>query len=396
MTPEQYVAKRFILPNLKIQKVLKASNKLLHIYCIKTTDYEVCRKCPTKSFSVHDRRKVSVRDSKLRNKHVRLIVYKRRFRCPSCKSVFTEAIDGVKVGFRTTEKYRDQLLYDFKNFESTKSVGVANRCSDTLVTNIVNERLELELRKTNNTPWGRTVCIDEHAFKRNHRRSRKEFVTGFVDNKRKCLRELAFGQMHDDLESAIKHIPGPENVTNAVIDMHTGYKNFILDFFPNAKITVDKFHVLRLIQPAIRKYRKEVTGDKRSNPIRKLLLKNRKKLLPHQKRAVSRFCSEFPNVGEAYWFKERLSNFYNIKGHKHASRILTKITDDMAVSKLPEIQKLRRTLIKWRHEILQYFKTGLTNARIEGFNRKCKLIQRKAYGFRSRPNYRLRVLYSCR
>jgi len=174
MTPEQYVAKRFILPNLKIQKVLKASNKLLYICCAKTTDYEVCRKCPTKSYSVHDRRNVSIQDSKLRNKHVRLIITKRRFRCPKCKSVFTESIEGVKVGFRTTEKFRDQLLYDFKHFESTKSVGKANRCSDTLVTNIVNERLELELRKTKNTPWGKTVCIDEHAFKRNQKRSHKD------------------------------------------------------------------------------------------------------------------------------------------------------------------------------------------------------------------------------
>lgn len=45
--------------------------------------------------------------------------------------------------------------------------------------------------------------------------------------------------------------------------------------------------------------------------------------------------------------------------------------------------------------ILCYFKTGLTNARIEGFNRKCKLIQRTSYGLKSFGNYRLRALYSC-
>ena len=67
----------------------------------------------------------------------------------------------------------------------------------------------------------------------------------------------------------------------------------------------------------------------------------------------------------------------------------------MALSKLPEIKTLRRTLMRWSEGILQYFKTGHTNARVEGFNRKCKLIQRKAYGFRSFKNYRLRVLYRC-
>ena len=59
-----------------------------------------------------------------------------------------------------------------------------------------------------------------------------------------------------------------ENVTNVVIDLTDGYKKFAQSFFYNANIVADKFHVLRLINPALNKYRKEVTGDKRKNPIR--------------------------------------------------------------------------------------------------------------------------------
>jgi len=40
----------------------------------------------------------------------------------------------------------------------------------------------------------------------------------------------------------------------------------------------------------------------------------------------------------------------------------------MALSKLPEIKTLRKTLVKWRQEILNYFRTRITNARTEGFN----------------------------
>ena len=177
--------------------------------------------------------------------------------------------------------------------------------------------------------------------------------------------------------------------------MSNGFKNFALNYFPNAQIVVDKFHVIRLIHPAIRKYRKEVTGDDRKNPIRHLLLKNNERLKRYQKKAVNRFCRENPKVNEVYRFKERINKFYRIKGFNQASRILTKITDDMALSKIPEIKTLRATLIRWRKEILLYFKTGLTNARAEGFNRKCKLIQRKAMVFKSFGNYRLRALYAC-
>lgn len=395
MTPENYLLKKLMLPELKLLRVEKISNKTLHYHCIKKTKWEICRKCPTKCFKVHDHRTVSIRDTKLQYKNIRLIIKKRRFRCPNCKSVFTESINGIRVGYRTSEKYRNKLLFDYKNFNTIKSVASIARCSDTLVTKVVNERLELELRKSRNTPWGNSVLIDEHAFTRDPKTGRKTFVTSFVDNNRKCLRELAPSRFHDEMVAAINHIPGRENVTHAVIDMTGTYKNFIESYFPNAKIIVDKFHVIRLIHPAIKKYRKEATGDVRKNPIRHLLLKNRKRLQPYQKRAVTRFCQENPNVNEVYRFKERITNFYNIKGFNQASRVLTKITDDMARSKIKEIRTLRRTLMKWRAEILRYFKTGLTNGRIEGFNRKCKLIQRKSYGLKSFENYRLRALYNC-
>ena len=395
MTPENYVLKKLVLPELKLLRVIKISHKTLHYHCVKKTTWEVCRKCPTKSYSVHDHRDVTIREAKLHNKNIRLIIRKRRFRCPRCKSVFTEIIGGIKPGYRTTEKYRSEILHNFKLYENTKSVSKQNRCSSALVTKICNERLELELRKTKNTPWGKSVGIDEHCFGRNNKNGRREFVTAFVDNNRKCLRELAPSRDYMDVQNAIDHIPGRENVSHVAIDMSDNFKSFALSFFPNAKIVSDKFHVIRLIHPAIRKYRKEVTGDKRTNPIRNLLLKNRSRLKPYQKRAVTRFCQENLKVNEVYRFKERITNFYNIKGLRQAERILTKITDDMAMSKIPEIQTLRNTLRKWRPEILRYFETGLTNARVEGFNRKCKLIQRKAYGLRSFDNYRLRALYSC-
>jgi len=48
--------------------------------------------------------------------------------------------------------------------------------------------------------------------------------------------------------------------------------------------------------------------------------------------------------------------------------------------------------MKWRTEILQYFISGLTNARVEGYNRVAKGEQYSSFGVRSFINYRLRLL----
>ena len=61
----------------------------------------------------------------------------------------------------------------------------------------------------------------------------------------------------------------------------------------------------------------------------------------------------------------------------------------------PSLQTFRRTLMRWRREILAYFGTGLTNGRTEGFNNKAKLVKKRAYGYRSFRNYRLRLLNAC-
>ncbi len=51
--------------------------------------------------------------------------------------------------------------------------------------------------------------------------------------------------------------------------------------------------------------------------------------------------------------------------------------------------------MRWRHEVLGYFACRLTNARTEGFNGKAKLVIRRAYGYKSFRNYRLRLLSAC-
>ena len=95
---------------------------------------------------------------------------------------------------------------------------------------------------------------------------------------------------------------------------------------------------------------------------------------------------------EIYWFKESLYQLYRTKGFNKAAQALTNLTDRMALSALPEIKKLRRTLMKWRTEILNYFKTGLTNAKTEGYNRLAKGEQYSAFGVRNFLTYRLRML----
>lgn len=239
-------------------------------------------------------------------------------------------------------------------------------------------------------PWPRRIGIDEHGFRRSER-----FVTMVVDHDNKRLREVVAGKTAAQLEDALSSIPGRENVELVSLDMSDSYKSFVKGFFPNARMVADKFHVLRLLNGHINRRRKEITGDVRKNPVRKLLLRNRRSLNYLERLALDRWLEENLALKEIYWWKENLHSLYRCIGIRWATRKLQKMLDMMAKSLLPEIRTLRKTLLRWREEILNYFVYRLTNARTEGFNNVAKTVKKRSYDFRNFENYRLRLLSAC-
>jgi transposase len=246
-----------------------------------------------------------------------------------------------------------------------------------------------------NYPWPKIVGIDEHSFRRNPRTGYTEFATVIVDYVHPRVREIVQGKTTLELKAQLGAIPEPGNVQYAVIDLCDPFKNFVREHLPNASLVADKFHVLRLLSPALLRKRFEVAGTRADLRAKKLLLMSSRKLDWKARLTLEHFLRNYPELNELYVWKERLHSFYRIRGYERAVRALTEITDQMAASTLKEIKTLRATLKKWRNEILAYFKTGLTNARTEGFNNRAKVVKRMAYGYRSFRNYRLRVLSAC-
>jgi transposase len=389
----QSTSKMVLLPELKLLNQWQQNKFRNHYKCVKESEFEVCPHCAVKCFSVHDRRWVKVQDQPIRGAGVTLHVLKRRFRCSSCKKVFTEPLNGVRKGFRTTGRFRRGLKWACENFRDLKRVQKAYSCSAGLCQTVFYEQLEVKLRERIDNCWGKKLGIDEHTWRKRHGGKRQtEFASMIVDHDRKRVAEVVNGKTVQALKEALDYIPGRERVEEVTIDMCDPFKKFVREFFPNAKLTADKFHVLRLTNPIINKARTEITGDQRSNPIRKLLLRNRHNLEYFEKAALDKWLNEYTKVKEIYWFKEALYQLYRTKGYDRAARALTNLTDRMALSNLTEIKKLRRTLMKWRTEILQYFISGLTNARVEGYNRVAKGEQYSSFGVRSFINYRLRLL----
>jgi transposase len=383
---------RFILlPELRFKHTYQLHRAQV-FECEKVKTTEICPKCATPSSVTYDHRWISVKDEPIRRSSCVLRIRKRRLFCKSCRKPFMEPVGGILRRQRTTQRLKRAMLWAAETFSSLASVEEFYRCSTSLIYANVFEQLELKLREYD-YPWPKVIGIDEHFFRRENEHRR--YFTIFTDIKNHRPREALLGKKKERLEAKLEHIAGRENVIWAVIDLSATYRKLIREFFPNAKIVADKFHVLRLFTKALRIVRHRSKHEKKDLPPLRMMLKSRRKLDYFQRQQLDRELKKFPEINEAYRIKEESMTFYRIKGHRRAGQAFTKLIDRLELSQLQAMKRLAGTLKKWREEILNYFVTGLTNAMSEGFNRVASLVKNRGFGYRNPKNYRLRFLSAC-
>jgi transposase len=102
-------------------------------------------------------------------------------------------------------------------------------------------------------------------------------------------------------------------------------------------------------------------------------------------------------VHEAWAAKEAPRDLYTFWGDEPVARQwLDGLINDCTTAAAAEVRGLARTLVQWREPILAWHTTtGHTGGPVEGLDSLIKNMTRIAAGFRSFPNYRLRILLAC-
>ncbi len=86
------------------------------------------------------------------------------------------------------------------------------------------------------------------------------------------------------------------------------------------------------------------------------------------------------------------------KNHRYCRMLILDLlrkVEMLKASPFRPMQTLGKSLTAWLNPIARMFRYYKSNGILEGFHRKMKLIQRRAYGFRNFENYRLRVRVLC-
>jgi transposase len=184
--------------------------------------------------------------------------------------------------------------------------------------------------------------------------------------------------------------------------MWAGYRRAVQEALPNAKIVVDKFHVLMKANMAFEAVRRKIAressngaglGLKRAH---KLFDMRAKDLTDEQYLTVSGWLNTFPLLAAAYDLKERLYAIYDVTTPEEAWGEYLHWESTIPNELVKPYRVVKTAFRNWRPYILNYFDDQrVTNAFTESFNAKVRAVYRNGRGY-TFERLRAKVLYTDR
>jgi transposase len=381
------------LPGFTIQKV---SGYQPMVFDLSYDRIPRCARCKSKS--------VRKKDSYIRNVHHELIGHRRvllRFKayklfCNDCRRYCNQQFAGINKHQRSTERLQGQIFHQHVSGISQKDLATHFKKGKATIERWYQRRYRLENKELINTPCPIVLGIDEHSFSR-----KQGFSTTLCDLRKHKVFDIVKGRSEPDLASYLNALSGKERVRVVCMDLSTTYRSIVKKHFPNARIVADRFHVIRLMQHQCMMTYRELSSEVKSNRGILALLRTRPdNLTPEKKIKRDKFLTENPAIAAIYQFQQHMHDILMKKTvtqrtcQKLIPNFLNMI-ESLKDSPFKYLTALGKTFDKWKDEIACMWRFSKSNGITEGFHRKMKLIQRRAYGFRNFENYRTRVRVLC-
>ena len=182
------------------------------------------------------------------------------------------------------------------------------------------------------------------------------------------------------------------------MDLSDGYRQIARQYFPNAKIVADRFHVIRLVNHHFLKlWQQQDPVGRKDRGLLSLMRRHQWRLTAEQQENLGRYLSRYPVLEALYAAKQRLAELLLIKSanSNYAKKQLPKLLALLRQFTDSPAKSLANTLLSWLEPIVRMWRFSKSNGITEGFHTKMEMMSRRAFGFRNFENYRLRVLAHC-
>ena len=237
------------------------------------------------------------------------------------------------------------------------------------------------------------IGLDETSRAKGH-----EYITLFVDLKKR--RTIFITEGKDNLTVARfaydfqNHNGSVEAIKDVSCDMSPAFIKGVTENLPNAKITFDKFHILKIINEAVDKVRKEeVSTNKLLKGTKYIWLKNYNNLTVKQKEELESLTLSRMNIKtlRAYNIRQSFQEIYQAKTEDEFMTYLNKWYYWATHSRLKPIIKAAKTIKRHWDGVVHWYESKINNGILEGLNSVIQAAKSKARGYKTFKNYKIIV-----
>ena len=231
------------------------------------------------------------------------------------------------------------------------------------------------------------VGMDETASRRGH-----DYISLFCDmDKGKLLfategkDKLTVKAFSEDLKL---HGGDPKNITQACSDMSPAFISGIKTYLPEAEITFDRFHIMKILNEAVDSVRREevMENDVLKNT-RYIWLKNAANLTIKQTSKLTALSRLNLKTAKAYQIRLNFQMFFSQENKVAGEAFLNKWYYWATHSRIEPIIKVAKTIKKHWDGIINWFDSKLTTGLLEGLNSLIQAAKSRARGYRSNKNF---------
>lgn len=360
-----------------------------------------CPGCGVRSSHKHSQKSIHVRDLPCFGRHVYVLLPRRRFKCRRCSKPFMEHLPFIEFKTSFTKRY-ERYIYAQCKERSFAAVAKQEGISDTVIRKIYDSRSAACVHPKGRPKEIRVLGIDEISMRKGHR----DFVCVITDIDARRVIEVLDNRLKETVVTYFSTLPPSvrKSIRYVSIDMWEGYYQAVVEAFPKqVKVVIDRFHVMKNLNGALTKCRREIqrgmskAARDELKGLRWILVKNEDNLDEEEKAKLKDMYKKCPELKTCHKLKEDFRRIFEEETSRPKAKARLDVWKKRArKTGLKSLEGFLSTLDNWEEWILNYFSSGkITNGVVEGINNKLKLIKRRAYGYRNNGNFRQRVLVEC-
>lgn len=237
------------------------------------------------------------------------------------------------------------------------------------------------------------IGMDETSRAKGH-----EYITLFVDLQQRRTIFITEGKDNTTVERFAEdfeaHNGNVESIENVSCDMSPAFIKGVNKYLPNAQITFDKFHILKIINEAVNRVRKEeLATNKLLTGTKYIWLKNYNNLTVKQKETLESLSMSSMNLKtmRAYNIRQSFQDIYQAGSQEEFVTYLKKWYFWATHSRLDPIIKAAKTVKSHWDGIVKWYESKINNGILEGLNSVIQAAKSKARGYKTFKNYKIIV-----